>query len=407
VEKQVSTEENSSQDNLRRAQKQARAALGLPPSYAPSDKPEAAVVSYAEPAALAYDHEILPRQQPALQLVAKNDEAVALATAKDAKHAAMLQIDALLATAADPEMIEQLRNLKEQIRDAKTIGEITNAIAAAPSSVNAALSKGGDDKVVDIGAMHKQLYANDAVYRAEVDKTMAKSDKEIKAFDKEQAKLDTIATEKGYASPQLDKDRAEMEAEIEDLEKNDPQNPKLIKLQIKRLDIIKDQNEERRKQAEANKDPENIKIFSDHKPIIDEQRKLQLKNLEHLKEKLIEAVERKMIAQGATPEEIKRQTRLQNDFYNDKIKLDSSKPGDEIRDLITQREKDVTLENQKADFVEQQKLNKLNPLYAKASSIDTLPKMEVVQANIAEPVVPNAGPSQQHNSAVEKGSTGF
>lgn len=251
------------------------------------------------------------------EIVARQREEEQHAQFRKEKTAALNDLDALIANAPDEDTRNKLREIRERVDNAKFGDNIPALVANARGDSAKAVSQA--DGVSDISAMHQELYKNDAKYRAEVDKIHELSKKDTEGFDKKQVELDKLAKEKGYTTS-VDKERAEIEAEIKKLENDPLQADKLLELRLERLRIIEQQRKEIEKQARDKGDADTAKAFEDHKPVVDEQRKLQLEHLKKLQDELLKAMERNWKAAGKSQEWMDEQRSIYNQKFDEKRK---------------------------------------------------------------------------------------
>ncbi len=317
------------------------------------------------------------------------------------KHSEIENIKARLASTTDVEARRELLDLIEQISTADSLPALNSILGGISSSLAIVLAKSGDDQEPDIGAMHSDLYAKDAVYRKAVDETLKKSREESDTFDKAQAKLDAVAAEKGYTNPQLDKDRAKVEAEIKELENDPTKGLKLLQKKAERLKIIEEQNKDRIHQANEKGDTTSKDLFEHHNPVIEAQRKLQRENLEYLKTKLLEAVEHDLKSRAYAKldsETIKKDLSVLSQRLDKKYDI-SGKSNDEISEVIQQLTYEVASKEAKnekqlqtAATVETASNKQIESMLA-AGPVDKLNVLPQVQTvSVAENVSPSSPP---------------
>ena len=187
----------------------------------------------------------------------------------------------------------------------------------------------------DINAMHKELYANDAVYRQRVNEARQESDRANSEFNQKQDKLDTVAKDKNYTTS-FDKERTEVEEKIKELEaKGGEETPELIAARLKRLELIEKQRKEIEKQARERGDKETETLYSDHEHVVREQRELQTRLLEKLKEEMLKAERRALEASPdhLSEEQIRKRMALVSSDLDKRYTIDN-KSGQDINALI-------------------------------------------------------------------------
>jgi hypothetical protein len=223
-------------DSLRGVASQEDGVFARPAEAKPLGVEEAARQWLAD----ASPNGLFTQEAPALTLVSARDEALEKLAAEHAQYkiekgAALAKVARMLANATDPDDIRALKDLMEQISEAKTLSAIHTISGNLPSAIAAAVNKDGrGDNVVDIGTMHRQLYDSDPEYRDKTNAISNAANKSISDLDKALSETDQLAKERGYVTGHediLDKKRSAFEK----LRNNNREAPAARKAQVEYL----------------------------------------------------------------------------------------------------------------------------------------------------------------------------
>lgn len=221
---------------------------------------------------------------------------------KAAKHAAILNIEAAIARATDPESQAELKELLERVKDAKSSGGLRDVLASASTAVANAISKADSEKI-DLQALHKDLYQNDAQYRADIQRISGEADALQKQSQLELGNVHAHAKAQGYTSTVDD----EIERLDDKISRTEDQQEKL-KLQEIRYRLEAKRLNEYRKQAEERGDKEGIELIDKGIGSNDDSRTKHLLKLKEAQEKLLDAHRRKLEkVSNLSPEALKNE----------------------------------------------------------------------------------------------------
>lgn len=231
-----------------------------------------------------------------LSLVAENNVVIDKEEQLERRKAVEIaRVQQVLNATSDPDLRGELRELIEKISQASSLSALKDVLQDVSKKVAEARGS-ADDKVVDISAMHKELYASDAVYRAKVNEITAQATVLMEDAAKRREASDKIAVQYGITTNYDN----EMSALTKDYAGLDPQSEKARAIEIKMLEIERKQNDERIKELRAKGLAIEADKLEKQTPKIEDARKKAEELYRQQLEAFLEAYEQSLVNSGST-----------------------------------------------------------------------------------------------------------
>ncbi|MFO0109704.1 MAG: hypothetical protein ACK52W_04115 [Alphaproteobacteria bacterium] len=219
---------------------------------------------------------------------------------------------------ADDESKPELKAALQDLKDAKTPGDISAALTSATSKLSAEGVGGGSKSagggMAEINERHREMYANDPEYRRVVDEVVANSEARLGQSDSRERRLEQLAQRLGIDTPGADGAVEDARRALEAAKNGNPQER--AEAERRYHEALEARNQERERIARERGDNGAAQQFgggarqnrSDMDKTMDDLRRWQ--------RAFIEANDRAMARDGETPEERERARRRQQQEFD-------------------------------------------------------------------------------------------
>ncbi len=219
---------------------------------------------------------------------------------------------------ADGEERDDLEQALERLESAKNPGEIQAALTVAQSTLSREAagsgSKAAGGGMDDINARHREMYANDPVYRAAVDRFVESSETRLDASQARERQLDRLAQQLGIETPGADGAVEDARRALERAKHGSPEERGKAELDLHKA--LEERNIQRERIAREKGEHGAAGQFGDGARDNRSDIQKTMEDLRKWQEEFIKAQRRQMEQQGRSEAEIRERLRAQQQWFD-------------------------------------------------------------------------------------------